>query len=148
MQVTFDNGKKYDFAVGDTRHWLIPPHLYSELDAEFHFDYDPCPYPKPLGFNSLTEEWGNSVFLNPPFHREGKIGPTAFVRKAIKEHQKGKTIVLTLPVQSYVNLLLEAGAELRSLGRVQWLEVETKKPMKGPSPICCFVLKHKEEENE
>ena len=52
-----------------------------------------------------------------------------------------KESVLLLPVQGYVNLLLEAGAELRSLGRVRWLEAETKEPQSNPSPICCFVLR-------
>ncbi len=23
--------------------WATPKKLYDELDAEFHFDYDPCP---------------------------------------------------------------------------------------------------------
>lgn len=26
--------------------WLTPPALYAELDAEFGFDFDPCPFPK------------------------------------------------------------------------------------------------------
>ena len=46
-----------------------------------------------------------------------------------------------LPVQSYVNLLLEAGAEIRSAGRVRWLEADTQQPSRSPSPIACFVLK-------
>ena len=42
---------------------------------------------------------------------------------------------------NYVMLLAAAGAEIRSLGRVRWLEVETGEPMKGQSPICAFILK-------
>jgi hypothetical protein len=63
------------------------------------------------------------------------------VRKAIAEQRLGKSSVLLLPVQSYVNLLLEAGAELHSLGRLRWRESTSGEPMKGPSPICCFVLR-------
>ena len=63
------------------------------------------------------------------------------MRKAIAEQQLGKTSVLTLLVQSYVNLLLDAGAELHTLGRVRWRESTTGEPMAGPSPICCFVLR-------
>ena len=37
--------------------------------------------------------------------------PLTFARKAIDEQRKGKTSVILIPVQSYVNLLLEAGAE-------------------------------------
>ena len=120
------------------RYWLTPPELYSKLDQEFHFDFDPCKYPKT--FDGLNIEWGQSNYVNPPF-RSKDGSPTAFVRKAIQEQQKGKSSFLTLPTQSYVNLLLESGAELTSLGRVKWLEVETKEPMKGPSSITGFYLK-------
>lgn len=122
-------------------HWITPPELYKELDAEFHFDYDPCPFPKPKDYDGIKAEWGTSNYVNPPFHRENGIGPTAFVRKAIEENKKGKTVVLTIPTQSYVNLLLEAGAEVRSLGRVKWLHTVTREPMKGPSPITAFILR-------
>src|SRR4051812_27328788 len=46
-----NNGKHY---------WLTPPDLYARLDAEFRFDFDPCPYPVPDGFDGLTCEWGQS----------------------------------------------------------------------------------------
>ncbi|GAI45903.1 unnamed protein product, partial [marine sediment metagenome] len=111
---------------------------------EFHFDFDPCPYPRPGGWDGLKMSWGNSTFLNPPFTARDGLngkGPTAFVRKAIKEHRAGKQIILLLPVQSYINLLLEAGAEIRSMGRIRWLEVDTKKPWEKPGPVACFILK-------
>lgn len=122
------------------RYWLTPPELYNKLDAEFHFDFDPCTYPKT--FNGLEIPWKSMNYVNPPF-RSKDGSPTAFVRKAIAESLKGNSTFLTLPAQSYVNLLLEAGAELRSLGRVKWLEVETKEPMKSPSPITGFYLRGK-----
>jgi len=122
-------------------HWITPPELYKKLDGEFHFNYDPCPFPKPKDYNGIEANWGTSNYVNPPFHPENGIGPTAFVRKAIEENKKGKTVVLTIPTQSYVNLLLEAGAELRSLGRVKWLHTVTREPMKGPSPITAFILR-------
>ena len=37
---------------------LTPPRLYAELDREFHFDFDPCPNPRPDGYNSLVIPWG------------------------------------------------------------------------------------------
>ncbi len=123
---------------------MTPPELYEALDAEFTFDFDPCPFPRPEGFNGLNEKWGRMNYVNPPFRPhdgiEGK-GPTAFVHKAIAEHKMGRGSVLVLPVQSYVMHLAAAGAEIRSLGRVRWLEVDTEQPMKGPSPICAFILK-------
>src|SRR4051812_29946349 len=77
------------FHVGngaDGKHyWLTPPDLYAALDAEFRFDFDPCPHPIPEGFDGLTCEWGKSNYVNPPFgsiiHEGKKKGPTAWVRK-------------------------------------------------------------------
>lgn len=131
--------------IQSPRYWKTPPGLYSKLDQEFNFDFDPCPCPRPIGFNGLSIEWGKMNYVNPLFLLKDcdnkQSGPTAFVRKAIEESKKGKSSFLTIPTQSYVNLLLEAGAELRSLGRVKWLEVDTNEPMKGPSNITGFYLK-------
>lgn len=129
------------------RYWLTPPDLYAALDAEFGpFDFDPCPHPVPEGFNGLVAPWGQSNYVNPPFRRhdsvDGKHGPTAFAHRAIAEHREhGRGSVLVLPVQSYVMHLAAAGAEIRSLGRVRWLDVETGEPCTGPSPICAFILR-------
>lgn len=125
------------------RYWLTPPNVYKDLDREFGFTFDPCPCPRPDGFNGLSIPWGDVNYVNPPFRKKDGFtgGPTAFARKAIEEKAYGRTSVLLLPVQGYVNILLEAGAELRSFGRVRWLEADTGKPQRNPSPICCFVLR-------
>lgn len=127
------------------RYWLTPAGVYKPLDDEFHFDFDPCPCPKPEGFDSLNIDWGNVNYVNPPFRKKdgGGFGPTAWVRKAIEQQKKGKTSVLLIPTQSYVNLLLEAGAELRSAGRVRWEEAVTKQPCTSPSPTTLFILRGK-----
>lgn len=127
------------------KYWLTPPDIYSALNTEFNFTFDPCPYPKPSGFNGLLMDWGASNYVNPPFRRKDGdgFGPTAFVHKAIEEQQKGHSSVIVIPVQSYVNLLLEAGAELRSMGRIRWLDIHTGEPCKSPSPICGFILRGK-----
>lgn len=126
-----------------SRYWITPPKLYQALDEEFAFDFDPCPFPRKDNYNSLELPWGRMNYCNPPFRKtDGNIhGPTAFVRKAIEEQQKGNSTVLLLPVQSYVNLLLEAGAELRSAGRTKFLEVETGEPLPSPSPTFLAILK-------
>jgi len=130
------------------RYWLTPQDLYERLNREFGpFDFDPCPFPRPANFNGLETDWGTMSYVNPPFRPHDGVngkGPTAFVHKAIEQYQKGRGSVLVLPVQSYVMLLAQAGAEVRSLGRVKWLEADTGEPMKGPSPICAFILNPKE----
>ena len=125
------------------RYWLTPPELYDQLNDEFQFDFDACPHPRPENFDSLEVPWGEATYVNPPFHRINSQGPTAFARKAIEQSKLGKTVVLILPAQSYVNLLLEAGAELRSAGRVKWLVADTGQPLSSPSPITCFILRGK-----
>jgi hypothetical protein len=73
---------------------------------------------------------------------DGK-GPTAFLRRAIEEQSKGKTSVLLLSVPIAVNLLIEAGAEKRWMGRIRWLnEYGERHP--SPPPIACFILRGKE----
>ena len=129
---------------GTDRYWLTPPSIYLPLHQEFRFDFDPCPCPRPEGYDSLQDTWGRMNYVNPPFRPADGVngkGPTAFVRKAIAEHKEGRGSVLLIPTQSYVNLLLEAGAEMRSMGRVKWLEASTGLPMTGPSPITAFVLR-------
>jgi hypothetical protein len=81
------------------RYWLTPTTLYRKLNREFHFDYDPCPYPLPPGFNGLTVKWGCSNYVNPPFRKDdvrGGTGPTAFVHKAIAEQRPGNTSVIVV----------------------------------------------------
>ena len=63
------------------------------------------------------------------------------MRKAIEEQKKGVSSVLILPTQSFVNMALNAGAELRSLNRVRFLHTATKKPQPDPSNITAFILK-------
>ena len=130
----------------NNKFWLTPPEMYRKLDNEFHFDYDPCPYPRPEDFNGVAIPWGMSNYVNPPFRRsDGAFGagPTAFVRKAIEEQQLGKSTVLVIPTMSFINMLLEAGAECRSMGRVHWLEATTGKPWPSPSCITAFILRGK-----
>lgn len=131
----------------DGKHyWLTPPDLYAHLDAEFYFDFDPCPWPLPLGFDGLTCEWGQSNYVNPPFgsimHQGKKKGPTAWVRKAIIEHQKGKRVVLVYPVDKWVLMLLTTiGTQVRNLGDVRWRAIEDGSEGKGTGRhIACFIL--------
>lgn len=134
----------------DGKHyWLTPPDLYAMLDAEFHFDFDPCPYPLPQDFDGLTCEWGRSNYVNPPFgsiiHAGKKKGMTAWVRKALEEHAKGKRIVMVYPIDKWVLMLCKAilgdQAGIRNLGDVKWLATEDGSQGKGMGRhIACFIL--------
>lgn len=138
-----------DGAKSDGKHyWLTPPKLMAELQAEFAFDFDPCPYPKPEGFDGLTCEWGQSTYVNPPFgtivHNGKKKGPTAWARKAIAEAGKGKRVVLVYPIDKWVLMMLAAGAEVRNLGDVKWCATEDGSQGKGTGRhTACFILEPK-----
>jgi hypothetical protein len=126
------------------KYWLTPADVYEKLNTEFNFDYDPCPYPRPDGFNGVVVPWGQSNYVNPPFRKSDGAygaGPTAFCRKAIEEQNLGKSSVIVIPTMGYINLLLEAGAECRSMGRLPWLEVTDRNPWPSPTNITAFILR-------
>lgn len=136
----------------DGKHyWLTPPDLYNQLNDEFGpFDFDPCPYPLPDGFDGLTCEWGMCNYVNPPFgsiiHEGKKKGPTAWIRKAIQEHRKDKVVVFVYPLDKWVLMILSEilgeKSEVRNLGDVKWHAIEDGLPGKGTGRhIGCFILK-------
>jgi hypothetical protein len=138
---------RFHRGAADGRHyWLTPPELYAALDAEFHFDFDPCPYPLPDGFDGLTCDWGRVNWMNPPFgtiSHEGRAkGVTAWVNKALAEQRKGNTTVMVFPLHRWLlKLLVTIGADVRDLGEVKWCAIEDGAPGPGGNHIACFVLR-------
>jgi hypothetical protein len=135
--------------TSDGKHyWLTPPKLYGDLDSEFHFDFDPCPWPLPEGFDGLRCEWGQRNYVNPPFgsimHEGRKKGATAWMRKAIEQRRKGKLSVVVYPMDKWVLMMLsEIGVtEVRNLGDVRWLSCEDRLPGNGTGRhIAAFILR-------
>lgn len=148
----FPTDNKFHKGAPDGKHyWLTPPDVYAKLDAQYSFTFDPCPYPKPDDFDGLTCDWGGANYVNPPFgsilhkgthdKKEKKKGPTAWARKAIEEHKKGKTVVMVYPIDKWVLMLLAAGAKVTNLGDVRWLATEDGSQGKGTGRhIACFAL--------
>ena len=140
-------GSKFGDGNGDDgkHYWLTPPELMAALQAEFGFDFDACPCPIPPGFDGLTDPWGQSTYVNPPFgsiiHQGKKKGPTAWARKAIAEAQQGKRVVMVYPIDKWVLMLLAAGAQVRNLGDVRWCATEDGSHGKGTGRhIAAFIL--------
>ena len=100
--------------------WKTPKWLYNELDAEFHFDFDPCPLNHDISlWDGLEIEWLDSNFVNPPYSKGEDVckknckkkscidrghhiskricGKEDFIKKSYEEWQKGKTVVLLIP---------------------------------------------------
>lgn len=74
--------------MSKTDNHSTPPSVYDALNAEFHFNDDPCPLLGDLLFDGLSREWGIATFINPPY---SDCGP--WVRKAYEESLRGKTVV-------------------------------------------------------
>ncbi len=108
--------------------WATPKELYDNLNNEFGFDFDPCPYNHSMEWNGLHVEWGNRNFINPPYSLKLK---ELFVRKAISESEKGKLCVMLLPVSTSSKLfhewIMPNAKEIRFIkGRVRFTGVNTK----------------------
>ena len=109
--------------------WKTPPDLYSELNSEFDFNFDPCPYSEqdPI-FNGLEIDWKERNYINPPYSIKLK---EAFVEKGISEAKMGKLCVFLLPVSTstklFHNVILPENPEIRFLrGRVAFHGYNTK----------------------
>lgn len=87
--------------TSNTNEWATPKAFFAELDAEFHFNLDPCATPEnakckrfyTIEDDALTKSWGGArVFCNPPYGRE--IGK--WVKKCYEESRKPNTLVVML----------------------------------------------------
>lgn len=111
----------------DSDNWLTPQSVYNELNKEFHFDFDPCPYNEGDIINDgLLIEWGTMNFVNPPYSPELK---KAFILKAIEEKSKGKGSVLLIPAQTgtklFHDIIVPNAKEVRfRKGRIQFEKLD------------------------
>jgi hypothetical protein len=100
---------KSQIVVKTSDHCATPDWLYKALDAEFHFDLDPCPLFGHEAQDGLAVNWdGKRVFCNPPY---SKIKP--WVEKALRS--RALTVFL-LPQRfdaAWGHLLWDSGAEIR-----------------------------------
>ena len=126
--------------------WATPIDFYNELDAEFHFDLDPCAthdnakcakyYTKET--DGLKQDWGgHTVFCNPPYGRV--IGD--WVKKAYEESKKpNTTIVMLIPARTdtkYFHDYIYHKAEIRFVrGRLKFGDAKNSAPF--PSMVVIF----------
>ena len=117
--------------------WKTPKALYQALDAEFHFDCDPCPV-KPK-HDGLENEWGNVNYVNPPYGNE----ITKWIKKGCQENLMGKTVVFLLPSRTdtrwWHDYIMKAD-EIRFIrGRLKFDDQKNSAPF--PSAIAVFKPK-------
>ena len=107
-------------------YWITPPELMKSLNERFCFDYDPCPFPCPEGFDGLVVDWGKMNWVNPPFTG----GVMKWVRKALSERDRGNSSVIILPIYQNraVSVLMDEKAEIEFFGKPRFLAMEDKTP--------------------
>jgi len=115
--------------------WKTPKAVFQTLDAEFRFDFDPCP--DNPAFDGLSISWGKCNFVNPPYGRE--IGK--WIKKGYEEWiQKGKTVVFLIPSRTcsaYWHDYVMKATEIRFIrGRLKFEGAKYNAPF--PSVIIVF----------
>lgn len=124
--------------------WTTPQDLFDELDAEFHFELDPCATPENAKCaayftaeqDGLVQPWAPAVvFMNPPYGRQ--IG--RWVEKAEAESRAGATVVALVPARTDTRWWHEciADHEVRFLrGRLRFGSASSGAPF--PSAVVIF----------
>lgn len=118
-------------------HYATPSSLYDQLNAEFHFNFDPCPYNEdyhgPLfSFDGLNVSWANKrVFCNPPYGR----AITKFMMKAIEADLAVFLVPARVDTAWFHDLALPHAKEIRFLrGRLKF------EGCKNPAPFPCMLV--------
>lgn len=126
--------------------WETPQDFYDKLDAEFHFNLDPCAnddnhkceryFTKEQ--DGLKQNWGGySVFCNPPYGRALK----SWVKKCYDEGMKPNTcVVMLIPARtdtSFFHDYIYNHAEIRFIrGRLKFGGCKNAAPF--PSMVVIF----------
>lgn len=118
-----------------TVEWATPTGIYAELDAEFHFDFDPCPFGGSQdGLATLLTPWhGKRVFCNPPY------GPGLI--KWLERGLDADLAVFLIPARTYTrwfhDIVLPKAKEIRFIrGRLKFGDAVNAAPF--PSMIVIF----------
>lgn len=118
----------------DSDNYATPQRFYKKLDAEFKFDFDPCPLRSET--DGLITEWNGNIYINPPY---SNIEP--FLLKAIDELKEGRAnkCVFLIPVRSdtkyWHNLIMKYASEIRFVkSRLNFNE------SKSPAPFPCVLI--------
>lgn len=131
----------------NTNEWATPQAFFDALNAEFHFNLDPCSTHEnakcekhyTLKDNGLAQNWGGQrVFCNPPY---GKAIAT-WVRKCYEESRKPNTLVVMLiPARTdtsyFHDYIYHKAREIRFIrGRLHFNESKQGAPF--PSMVVIF----------
>jgi hypothetical protein len=125
--------KRAYIAPSKSDDWATPKDLYDKLNAEFHFDFDPCPLN--ANFDGLSIDWESRSFVNPPYSNL-----KAWIQKSFDESKKGKLVVMLIPARTDTKAFHEIifpNAEVRFLkGRLKFGDSKNN----APFPSCIVIF--------
>jgi site-specific DNA-methyltransferase (adenine-specific) len=117
-----------------TVEWATPLAVYDKLNAEFQFDFDPCPVDGTNdGLATLFTEWaGKRVFCNPPY---------SDIRRWLDRWHEPELAVYLIPARTdtrwFHEICLPHAKEIRFLrGRLKFGDAKNCAPF--PSMIVIF----------
>ena len=131
----------------NTNEWATPRQFFADLDAEFHFNLDPCATDEnhkcaryfTQEQDGLAQDWaGSRVFCNPPYGR----AIADWVRKCWQESRKPDTLVVMLiPARTdtayFHDYIYKQAREIRFIrGRLHFNESKSGAPF--PSMVVVF----------
>jgi hypothetical protein len=115
--------------------WATPRDVYAALDAEFQFNFDPCPLGGTIdGTATLFVLWmGKRVFCNPPY------GPG--IRPFLERAQEAEIAVFLIPARTdtrwFHEIVLPLAKEIRFIkGRLKFGHAKNSAPF--PSMVVIF----------
>lgn len=127
--------------------WATPQAVFDQLNAEFHFNLDPCATPEnakcanyfTIDIDGLSQSWGgHNVFCNPPY---GKA-LARWVKKAYEESKKpNTTVVMLIPARTdtryFHEYIYHKAKEIHFIkGRLKFGESKNSAPF--PSMVVVF----------
>lgn len=129
-----------------TNEWATPFAFFRDLDAEFHFNLDPCCTHEnakcemhyTIDDDGLTKNWGGRrVFCNPPYGRE----LPKWVRKCYEESSRAEVVVMLIPARTdtayFHDYIYHRAKEIRFIrGRLHFNESKSAAPF--PSMVVVF----------
>lgn len=117
-------------------HWATPEGVYNELNAEFSFDFDPCPLGEAVcdGAAPLFTQWeGRRVFCNPPYNR----AMIPFLQRATEAAVAVFLIPARTDTKWFHDIVLPHAKEIRFIkGRLRFGGAQNSAPF--PSMIVIF----------
>jgi hypothetical protein len=111
-------------------HLGTPKTVFEQLNNEFHFTFDPCPYSKKPKLDGLRIKWHGKVWVNPPYS-----DPAPWLEKALSELDNFNCSLVVFLIKSatgtkwFHDLVIPNALEIRAIkGRLSFIASGERAP--------------------